>query len=64
MAEIGDQDVWQNLHLGIVAVGSDTVYVEGLMHLVVDTIDRMHLAEIIHSQVKVINLDPLDPITD
>ena len=58
VAEIGDQDVWQSLHLGIVAVGSDAKYLDGLMNRVVSAIDRMHLAEMTDSQIKTLNLGP------
>ncbi len=61
IAEIGDQDVWQNLHLGIVAVGSDKKYLDGLMNQVVSAIDNMHLAEMTNCQFKVLDLDPADP---
>ena len=61
IAEIGDQDVWQNLHMGIVAVGPDPKYVNGLMNRVVETIDQMHLAEMTDCQVKTMNLGPPDP---
>lgn len=60
VAEIGDQDVWQNLHMGIVAVGSDYKYLDGLMNQVVEAIDRMHLAEMTDCQVKTLNLGPSD----
>jgi len=56
IAEIGDQEVWQNLHLGLVAVGSDQQYLDGLMNQVVSAIDRMNLAEMTDSQTKVIQL--------
>ena len=61
IAEIGDQDVWQNLHIGIVAVGSDHKYLDGLMSKVVESIDKMHLAEMTDCQIKTIHVGPLDP---
>ena len=60
IAEIGDQDVWQNLHLGIVAVGSDFKYLDGLMSKVVESIDNMHLAEMTDCQIETVQLGPLD----
>ena len=57
-AEIGDQDVWQSLHIGIVAVNSDPKYLEGQMNKVVDAIERMHLAEITDYETQVIQLSP------
>jgi hypothetical protein len=56
VAEIGDQEIWQNLHLGLVAVGSDQQYLDGLMNQVVDAIDRMNLAEMTDCQTKVLQL--------
>ncbi|KMP11641.1 hypothetical protein UZ36_03645 [Candidatus Nitromaritima sp. SCGC AAA799-C22] len=61
IAEIGDQDVWQNLHLGIVAVNSDAKYLEGQMAQVVHAIENMHLAEMTDCQVKISNLGPDQP---
>ncbi|MBI4388598.1 MAG: DUF503 domain-containing protein [Nitrospinae bacterium] len=58
VAEIGDLDAWQSLHLGIVAVGSDGPYLEGLMNQVVDFIDNMNLAEMTDCQVKTIQVGP------
>ena len=57
-AEIGDQDVCQSLHIGIVAVNSDPKYLEGQMNKVVDAIERMHLAEITDHQTQIIQLSP------
>ena len=58
VAEIGDQDVWQCLHMGIVAVNSDSKYLEGQMSKVVDAIDKMHLAEVTDCQVQITRLGP------
>ncbi|MBL4665077.1 MAG: DUF503 domain-containing protein [Nitrospinaceae bacterium] len=56
VAEVGDQDVWQSLHIGISAVGSDRPYMDGLMSKVVDAIDRMNLAEIVDSKTETLNM--------
>jgi len=61
IAEIGDQDIWQNLHIGMVAVGSDPKYLEGLMHQAVNFIDKMNLAEMTDCQIRTLNLGPPDP---
>ena len=61
IAEIGDQDVWQNLHIGIVAVGSDHKYLDGLMSKIVESIDKMNLAEITDCQFETIHLGALNP---
>jgi uncharacterized protein len=61
VAEIGDQDVWQSLHIGIVAVGSDQKYLDGLMSIIVESIDKMNLAEITDCQFETIHLGSLNP---
>jgi hypothetical protein len=58
VSEVGHQDVWQTLHLGIVAVNSDPKYLEGQMNRVVDAIEQMYLAEITDCQITVTNLAP------
>ena len=56
VAEVGGQDKWQSLHIGVSAVGSDQPYVDGLMEKVVNAIDRMNLAEITDCKTEILNL--------
>ena len=58
ISEIGSQDLWQNLHMGVVAVNSDPKYLEGQINRVIDAIERMHLAEIMDCQVQITKLGP------
>ena len=56
VAEIGNQDVWQSLRIGIVAVNSDPKYLEGQVNRIVDAIEKMHLAEITDCQTQITQL--------
>ena len=56
VAEVGDQDIWQSLHMGIVAVNSDPKYLEGQVSKVVDAIEKMHLAEVTDCQTQITQL--------
>lgn len=56
VAEVGDQDVWQNIHLGIAAVNSDAQYLDGLFKQVVNFVDNLHLAEMTDCQTEIINV--------
>jgi len=56
IAEIGYQDVWQSINLGIAAVGVDRPYIDGLMTKVIDAIERMNLAEIVECKTETLNL--------
>ena len=54
VAEVGDQDVWQSLHIGISAVSPDRPYMDGLLTKMVNAIDRMNLAEIVDHKIKIL----------
>ena len=56
IAEVGDQDDWQKIHLGIAAVSSDSQYVEGQMNQIVDFIDHLHLAEMTDYKIELIKM--------
>lgn len=56
VAEVGDQDILQSLHIGISAVASDRPYMDGLLTKVVDAIDRMNLAEITDCKTEIMNV--------
>ena len=60
VTEVGDQDVWQSLHIGISAVGSNRPYMDGLISKVVDSIDRMNLAEMVDCKTKTLNMGSRD----
>ena len=57
VAEVGAQDVWQSIHLGISAVGTDKPYIDGLLSKVIDAIDRMNLAEIVDCKIETLNIN-------
>ena len=57
VAEVGDQDIWQSINLGISAVGVDQPYIDGLLSKVIDAIDRMNLAEIVDCKIETLNIN-------
>ena len=57
VAEVGDQDVWQSLHIGISTVGSDRPYMDGLLTKVIEAIDRMNLAEMVDCKKETLNVN-------
>ena len=57
VAEVGAQDVWQSIHLGISAVGTDKPYIDSLLSKVIDAIDRMNLAEIVDCKIETLNIN-------
>jgi len=57
VAEVGAQDVWQSIHLGISTVGTDKPYIDSLLSKVIDAIDRMNLAEIVDCKIETLNIN-------
>ena len=57
VAEVGAQDVWQSIHLGISVVGTDKPYIDGLLSKVIDAIDRMNIAEIVDWKIETLNIN-------
>ena len=58
VAEIGDQNLWQSLHMGVVAVNSDPKYLEGQTRKLTDAIEKMYLAEITDCQTQISRMSP------
>ena len=56
VAEVGDQEAKNNLHIGIAAVSSDARYLNGLMNQVIDFIDHMRLADMADHHIELIHL--------
>ena len=56
VAEVGDQDNLQSLHIGISTISSDRPYMDGLLTKVINAIDIMNLAEITVCETEIINL--------
>ena len=56
VAEVGDHDIWQNIHLGVAAVNSDAQYLDGLFKQMANFVNNMHLAEMTECQTEIINV--------
>ncbi len=56
VAEVGDQDVWKSINLGISVVDVDQPYIDGLLSKVIDAIDRMNLAEIVDCKIEILKI--------
>jgi hypothetical protein len=56
VAEVGGQDTWQRAALGLCAAGSDRRRVRGLIEQALDFIEDLHLAEVMTSDVEILEL--------
>lgn len=56
VAEIGGQDTWTRVQLGISTVGSDALVVRRVLDQVIDFIEELHLAELVAQDVEILRL--------
>ncbi len=56
VAEVGGQDTWQRAVIGLAAAGSDPVRVRAVLEQAARFIEEMHLAEVIHVDVEIVEL--------
>ncbi len=55
ISEIGDNDLWQRSQLGLSVVGNDPRHINSSLDKIIDFIDGMNVAEIIHSEIEIIH---------
>jgi len=56
IAEIGDNDLWQRSQLGLSVVGNDSRHINSSLDKIINFIDGMNVAEIIHSEIEIIHI--------
>lgn len=56
IAEIGANDKWQKIELGVSAVGNDRRHVDASLSNVLSFLESLYLAEIVDSQREILNL--------
>ncbi len=55
VSECGEQDQWQTIVLGVCQVGSDHSYVQGTLQAATNFVERLHLAELVKTQVELVH---------
>lgn len=56
IAEIGSNDKWQMIELGISAVGNDRRFVNSALENILSFLDSLYLGEIIDSTMEIVNV--------
>ncbi len=56
VAEVGSNDKWQKIEIGICTVGNDRRHVDSSLSNVFSFLESMSLAEIIDSSIEIINI--------
>jgi len=56
IAEIGSNDKWQKIELGISTVGNDRRHIDSSLANVLSFLDSLYLAEIVDSKIEILNM--------
>ncbi len=56
IAEVGSNDKWQRIELGVSAVGNDRRHIDSSLNNILDYMDTLYLAEIVDSSVEIVNV--------
>jgi uncharacterized protein YlxP (DUF503 family) len=56
ISEVGDNDLWQRAQIGICMVSNDRRYMNSSLDKVIDFIEKMHLVEIVHSEMEILSV--------
>ena len=56
VAEVGSNDNWQRIELGISAVGNDRRHIESSLGNILSFLESLYLAEIVNTESEIINL--------
>ena len=56
IAEVGSNDKWQRIELGVSAVGNDRRHIDSSLNNILDYMDTLYLAEIVDSSAEIYNV--------
>jgi uncharacterized protein YlxP (DUF503 family) len=56
IAEIGSNDKWQKIELGISTVGNDRRHIDASLNSILDYLESLYLAEIVNCKTEILNL--------
>lgn len=56
VAEVGSNDSWQKIELGISAVGNDRRHIDSSLNHILTFLDSFYLAQIVHTEMEIFNI--------
>ncbi len=56
IAEIGSNDMWEKIQLGISAVGNDRRHIDSSLNHTLSYIDSLYLAQIVDTRMEIFNV--------
>lgn len=56
IAEVGSNDKWQKIELGVSTVGNDRRHIDASLNNILAFLDSLYLAEIVDSRMEILNV--------
>ena len=56
VAEVGSNDKWQKIELGVSAIGNDRRHIDSSLNHILEFLDSLYLAEIVDTEMDIYNL--------
>jgi uncharacterized protein len=56
IAEVGSNDKWQKIELGVSAVGNDRRHIDSSLNHILSFLESLYLAEIVHTEMEIFNV--------
>jgi uncharacterized protein YlxP (DUF503 family) len=56
IAEVGSNDKWQKIELGISTVGNDRRHIDSSLNHILTFIDSLYLAQIVNTEMEIFNI--------
>jgi uncharacterized protein YlxP (DUF503 family) len=56
IAEVGSNDKWQKIELGLCAVGNDRRHIDSSLNHILSFLDSLYLAQIVKTEMEIFNL--------
>lgn len=56
IAEVGSNDKWQKIELGISAVGNDRRHIDSSLNHILSFLESLYLAEIVNTEMEIFNV--------
>jgi uncharacterized protein len=56
IAEVGSNDKWQKIELGISAVGNDRRHIDSSLNHILSFLESLYLAQVVHTEMEIFNL--------
>jgi uncharacterized protein YlxP (DUF503 family) len=56
IAEVGSNDKWQKIELGVSAVGNDRRHIDSSLNHILSFLESLYLAQIVHTEMEIFNV--------